>query len=92
MTYQAPELFELGDVEELTFGGTGCWSDHETENGEELQSLVNPPYVARPELFELGKVEDLTFGGSGCWTDHDTMDGEELSDQGIFGPPPVAEE
>jgi len=45
-----------------------------------------------PELFELGDVEELTFGGTGCWSDHETQDGEEFADQGIFGPPPVAEE
>jgi hypothetical protein len=47
MTYQAPELFELGDVEELTFGGTGCWSDHETQEGEEFadQGIFGPSPV-----------------------------------------------
>jgi hypothetical protein len=44
MTYQAPELFELGDVEDLTFGGCGCWTDHETQEGEEFadQGIFRP--------------------------------------------------
>ncbi len=47
MTYEAPELFELGQVEDLTFGGVGCWTDHETQEGEDesLDSL-RPPFVA----------------------------------------------
>ena len=48
MTYQAPELFELGDVEDLTFGGCGCWSDHETHEGEEENQMI-PPFVTQPE-------------------------------------------
>jgi hypothetical protein len=47
MTYEAPELFELGQVEDLTFGGIGCSTDHETMDGEDesLESL-RPPFVA----------------------------------------------
>jgi hypothetical protein len=36
MDYEAPELYELGEVEELTLGGIGCHSDHETDYGEEF--------------------------------------------------------
>jgi hypothetical protein len=47
MTYEAPEMFELGDVEDLTFGGSGCWTDHDTEDGEEeLIDIFAPPPLA----------------------------------------------
>jgi hypothetical protein len=36
MSYEAPELYEPGEVGELTLGGTGCSTDHETDYGEEL--------------------------------------------------------
>jgi len=47
MTYEAPEMFELGDVEDLTFGGSGCWTDHDTMDGEEeLIDIFGPPPLA----------------------------------------------
>ena len=36
MQYEAPEIFEVGEVEELTLGGCGCWTDSDTDYGEEL--------------------------------------------------------
>lgn len=46
MTYEAPEMFELGDVEDLTFGGSGCWWDHDTEDGEQEGDIFAPPPLA----------------------------------------------